>query len=548
MSVHGERLEPRARASRRHLEGRSIRSDVGVERRWRGLKARGGRRDAPGEVLKDRRSPRRRGRMGTSVRKSHLAARVKKHELAPREAAVTAAAEEPRLEPPPVLRRRRRVVRRRDEEDRVRVARALDAPRARERIRLEHDDVVGRFELRQPVRGGFPRERADAGLANLRESRRAVRDARDAVLGQCVVHRGAELVERERSAFADGDDGDGPRRGRRRARGIPPGGTRGGRVMMRAADRGAAVRGLDPRRDAHAREVDAAGRMRIRIRTAVAGMWTVAAETEPARCSRAHPPRERHERPRRAQREGLDARPGDPQELRVADRARAQDGRRRRRRRPRETAARAERRRRTRLVVVVVVVAIFEPEPVAASQHRVLADRLSGTQDAGPPAARRVSSRAAAAAARRAAADARIVAAFAADRLAGKPQPNPPGHDDVHAVRMPAAAARSRSRSQSRPDAAQRRARAEADPLRAETIPRPHRQRRPQPPRERRRDASVHRRRRPRQSRDGDVRQRREDAPARARAQEHAEAPLPGQEEVTPDALALGRDERERPR
>ena len=33
----------------------------------RGLKARGGRRDVPGEVLKDRRSPRQRGRMGTSV-------------------------------------------------------------------------------------------------------------------------------------------------------------------------------------------------------------------------------------------------------------------------------------------------------------------------------------------------------------------------------------------------------------------------------------------------------------------------------------------------
>ena len=32
-----------------------------------GLKARGERRDAPGKVLKDRRSPRRRGRMGTSV-------------------------------------------------------------------------------------------------------------------------------------------------------------------------------------------------------------------------------------------------------------------------------------------------------------------------------------------------------------------------------------------------------------------------------------------------------------------------------------------------
>jgi hypothetical protein len=31
------------------------------------LKAGGGRRDAPAKVLKDRRSPRRRGRMGTSV-------------------------------------------------------------------------------------------------------------------------------------------------------------------------------------------------------------------------------------------------------------------------------------------------------------------------------------------------------------------------------------------------------------------------------------------------------------------------------------------------
>eukprot|EP00982_Pelagococcus_subviridis_P012426 31174-Pelagococcus_subviridis.AAC.4 len=63
----------------RAAEGRSIRSDdVGVEfidvrggverRRGRGLNARDpGRRDAPGKVLKDRRSPRRRGRMGTGV-------------------------------------------------------------------------------------------------------------------------------------------------------------------------------------------------------------------------------------------------------------------------------------------------------------------------------------------------------------------------------------------------------------------------------------------------------------------------------------------------
>jgi hypothetical protein len=43
-------------------------SDLGVERRrGRGLKARRGRRETTGKVLKDRRSPRRRGRMGTSV-------------------------------------------------------------------------------------------------------------------------------------------------------------------------------------------------------------------------------------------------------------------------------------------------------------------------------------------------------------------------------------------------------------------------------------------------------------------------------------------------
>jgi hypothetical protein len=49
--------------------GWSSKASVEVERR-RGwvLKARGGRRDTTGKVLKDRRSPRRRGRMGTSVR------------------------------------------------------------------------------------------------------------------------------------------------------------------------------------------------------------------------------------------------------------------------------------------------------------------------------------------------------------------------------------------------------------------------------------------------------------------------------------------------
>jgi hypothetical protein len=50
--------------------GWSSKASEGVERRrGRALKPWCGRRDAPGEkVLKDRRSPRRRGRMGTSVR------------------------------------------------------------------------------------------------------------------------------------------------------------------------------------------------------------------------------------------------------------------------------------------------------------------------------------------------------------------------------------------------------------------------------------------------------------------------------------------------
>ena len=43
-------------------------ASVGFERhRWRGLKAGDGRRETRDKVLKDRRSPRRRGRMGTSV-------------------------------------------------------------------------------------------------------------------------------------------------------------------------------------------------------------------------------------------------------------------------------------------------------------------------------------------------------------------------------------------------------------------------------------------------------------------------------------------------
>ena len=53
--------------SLRCVELKGVRSGV-ERRRGRGLKARGGRRESPGsKVLKDQRSPRRRGRMGTSV-------------------------------------------------------------------------------------------------------------------------------------------------------------------------------------------------------------------------------------------------------------------------------------------------------------------------------------------------------------------------------------------------------------------------------------------------------------------------------------------------
>ena len=48
------------------------------------MKARGGRRDAPGKVLKDRRSPRERGRTGTSVTRTHSTIIIPRSPAAPR--------------------------------------------------------------------------------------------------------------------------------------------------------------------------------------------------------------------------------------------------------------------------------------------------------------------------------------------------------------------------------------------------------------------------------------------------------------------------------
>jgi hypothetical protein len=64
------------------MSGWSSKASVEVERRrGRGLKARDGRRDAPGKVLKERRSPRRRGRMGTSVQNAPRKTRARRSRL-----------------------------------------------------------------------------------------------------------------------------------------------------------------------------------------------------------------------------------------------------------------------------------------------------------------------------------------------------------------------------------------------------------------------------------------------------------------------------------
>ena len=69
-------LERRAAVELRVASGWSSKASVGVERRrGRGLKPRDGRRETPGKVLKDRRPPRERGRMGTSANTSTPAAR-----------------------------------------------------------------------------------------------------------------------------------------------------------------------------------------------------------------------------------------------------------------------------------------------------------------------------------------------------------------------------------------------------------------------------------------------------------------------------------------
>jgi hypothetical protein len=63
----GERAVGGVRAAVVGVELKGVRSGVERRRGVSGLKAGGGRRETQGKVLKDRRSPRRRGRMGTGV-------------------------------------------------------------------------------------------------------------------------------------------------------------------------------------------------------------------------------------------------------------------------------------------------------------------------------------------------------------------------------------------------------------------------------------------------------------------------------------------------
>ena len=97
------------------------------------------------------------------------------------------------------------IVRGGHEQDGVGVPRTLRAPRRRERIRLEEDDVVRRLELRQPVRRRLASQRTNARLSNLRQPRRAVRHARHARLAQRREHGAAKFVQRQRRTLRDGN-------------------------------------------------------------------------------------------------------------------------------------------------------------------------------------------------------------------------------------------------------------------------------------------------------------------------------------------------------
>ena len=103
------------RVPREATSGWRSKASVGVERRRaRGSKARGpGRRETPGKVLKDRRAPRERGRMGTGVRRTRLMRREDALAVRGVEVGYARGSVPPGHGPQRARRRRLRVVRRR---------------------------------------------------------------------------------------------------------------------------------------------------------------------------------------------------------------------------------------------------------------------------------------------------------------------------------------------------------------------------------------------------------------------------------------------------
>ena len=187
--------------------------------------------------------------------------------------------------------------------------RTLRAPRRRERIRLEEDDVVRRLELRQPVRRRLASQRTNARLSNLRQPRRAVRHARHARLAQRREHSAAKFVQRQRRTLRDGNHRHRSRRGGRASR---VSSARRRRMVRRRRARGSPAT-VDSSRDVTPRElhppemVEMAEMVRVHVRSD--GVRT-----------RARAPRQRHERAWR-RRQRVQSRRGNPQNLRVANRA-----------------------------------------------------------------------------------------------------------------------------------------------------------------------------------------------------------------------------------
>ena len=212
---------------------------------------------------------------------------VQQHELALRQPA-PASPQQTRLEHVTLLRARGGLVRGGHEQDGVGVPRTLRAPRRRERIRLEEDDVVRRLELRQPVRRRLASQRTNARLSNLRQPRRAVRHARHARLAQRREHGAAKFVQRQRRTLRDGNHRHRSRRGGRASR---VSSARRRRMVRRRRARGSPAT-VDSSRDVTPRELHPPQAEMVRVHVRSDGVRT-----------RARAPRQRHERAWRRRRQ-----------------------------------------------------------------------------------------------------------------------------------------------------------------------------------------------------------------------------------------------------